>query len=134
MKVVVKVLAATAMLCETCRAWKALAIMADAPEVAPTLVSKENVGAKVHGLSKTLKLPTSTRQCVQFHVTIYYNEYICILWDCLGRSQGAQERDTQHATAITSSMHKGANGKKQWPTRLGYCGRRIVNSVPVHLA
>jgi hypothetical protein len=94
MKVVVKVLAAAAMLCETGRAWKALAIMANAPEVAPTLVSEENVGAKVHGLSKPLEPPTSTRQCVQSHIAIYRNQYICVLRDCLGRSQRAQERNT----------------------------------------
>jgi hypothetical protein len=112
MKVVVKVLTAAAMLCETCRAWKALPIMANAPEVTPTLVSKEDVGAKVHGLSETLEPPTSTRQCVQFHVAIYCNQYICVLWDCLGRSQRAQECDAQHATAITGCVHKGPNGKK----------------------
>lgn len=41
MKVVIEVLAAPAMLGETCHAWMALAIMADATEVASSLIGEE---------------------------------------------------------------------------------------------
>jgi hypothetical protein len=41
MKVVVEVLAAAAMLSEACHVWMAVTIMADATEVAPTLVGEE---------------------------------------------------------------------------------------------
>jgi hypothetical protein len=62
LKIVVEVLAAPAILRETCHAWKALAIMADATDVAPTFVGKENIGAKVDGLSRPLEPPPSARQ------------------------------------------------------------------------
>ena len=62
MKIVVEMLAAAAILRETRHAWKALAIMTDATDVAHHRWSKKNVGAKVDGLSKPLKSPTSTRQ------------------------------------------------------------------------
>jgi hypothetical protein len=57
MKVVVEVLAAAAVSRQTCDTWMALAIMTDATDVMPALVSKENVGAKVDGLSTTLEPP-----------------------------------------------------------------------------
>ena len=91
MKVVVELLATAAMLSEACQAWIALAIMADATDVATALVGKKNVGAKVDGLSKTLKLPTSARQFSQFHVVIYRDEHISVFWNCLGHSQRAKE-------------------------------------------
>jgi hypothetical protein len=62
LKIVVEVLATAATLRETSHAWIALAIMADAPDVVPMFVGKENVGAKVHGLSKALEPPPSMRQ------------------------------------------------------------------------
>ena len=55
MKVIVEVGAASAMLGEACHARMALAILADASEVTPSRISKEDVGAKVDGLSKPLR-------------------------------------------------------------------------------
>jgi hypothetical protein len=40
----------------------AVAIMTDAADVMPALVSKENVGAKVDGLSTTLEPPPNASQ------------------------------------------------------------------------
>ena len=59
MKIVVKVFAVAAILRVTCGAWKAFTIMADATDIAPAIISKENIGTKVHALSETLKLATS---------------------------------------------------------------------------
>ena len=47
MKVVIEVLAAPAMLGETCHAWMALAIMADATEVASSCIGEKDVGAEL---------------------------------------------------------------------------------------
>ena len=62
LKIVVEVRLAAAILGKTCCAWKALSIVADAADVAPKFIGKENIGAKVHGLSKALESPTSARQ------------------------------------------------------------------------
>ena len=62
MKIVVEVRATTTILRETCHAWKALAIMADATDVAPVFVGKKNVGTKVDGLSNPLEPPPDPRQ------------------------------------------------------------------------
>src|SRR6266436_3046422 len=62
LKIVVEVLATAAILRETCHAWKALAIMADATNVAPIFISKKNVGTKVDGLSNPLEPPPGARQ------------------------------------------------------------------------
>ncbi len=43
----------------TCDAWKASTVMADATDIAPVIISEENIGAKVHALSKPLKLAAS---------------------------------------------------------------------------
>jgi len=56
------VLAAATILRETCHAWKALTIMADATDVALTFVRKKNIGTKVDGLSEPLEPPPSARQ------------------------------------------------------------------------
>jgi hypothetical protein len=40
----------------------AFAIMANATDVAPKLISKENIGTKVHCLSNTLEPPPSASQ------------------------------------------------------------------------
>jgi hypothetical protein len=62
LKIVVEVLATAAILREACRAWKALAIMADPTDVAPIFVGKKNVGTKVDGLSNPLEPPPGARQ------------------------------------------------------------------------
>jgi hypothetical protein len=62
MKIVVEVLATAAILRETCLAWKALAIMADATDVAPIFVGKKNVGTKVDGLGSPVEPPPGARQ------------------------------------------------------------------------
>ena len=62
LEIVVEVRLAAAILGKTCRAWKALSIVADAADIVPKFIGKENIGAKVHGLSKALELPTRARQ------------------------------------------------------------------------
>ena len=59
LKIVVEVFATATILRVTCDAWKAFTVMADAADIAPAIISKENIGAKVHALSETLKLATS---------------------------------------------------------------------------
>jgi hypothetical protein len=54
-KVIVEVLAATAMLGKACHAWMTLAIMADASQIAASRISEEDVGAEVDGLSRSLR-------------------------------------------------------------------------------
>src|SRR5439155_24590402 len=70
MKVVIEVLAAPAMLGETCHAWMALAIMADATEVASSHIGEEDVGTEVDGLSSALEAPANARKFAQIHRTI----------------------------------------------------------------
>jgi hypothetical protein len=53
-KVVIEVLAAPAMVGETCHAWMAPAIMADTTEVASSYVGEEDVGTEVDGQMKLL--------------------------------------------------------------------------------
>jgi hypothetical protein len=65
MKVVIEMFAAPAILGETCHAWMALAIMADATEVASGHIGEEDVGAEVDGLSSSLEAPTSARKFAQ---------------------------------------------------------------------
>ena len=62
MKVVIEVLAAAAMLGETCHAWMALAIMADATEVASGHIGEEDVGTEVDGLGRPFEPPASARK------------------------------------------------------------------------
>ena len=65
MKVIVEVLTAPAMLGNARHTRMALAIMANAPEVAASRISEEDVGAKVDRLSKPLEAPTSARKAVK---------------------------------------------------------------------
>jgi hypothetical protein len=106
-------------------------IMADATEVAPTLVGEEDVGAEVDGLREALEAAASARQLSQIHGAIYRDEYIGVLRDRLGRRQRAHECDAQHAPTVAGSPHEGADGEKR-PARLGYWGRGTVGSVAVH--
>jgi hypothetical protein len=118
MKVVVEVLATTAMLSEACHTWMALTITADATEILPALVGEKDIGAEVDRLSKSLEPPASARQSSQIHGAIYRDEYIGIFWDRLGRRQRAHECDAQHPPKIAGSPHKGADSEKQRPARL----------------
>src|SRR5260221_10144883 len=68
MKVVIEVLAAPAMLGETCHAWMALAIMADATQVASRHIGEEDVGTEVDSLSGPLEAPASARKFVQIAI------------------------------------------------------------------
>ena len=62
MKIVVEVRATTTILRETCHAWKALAIVANATDVASAFIGKKNIGTKVDGLSKALEPPPMARK------------------------------------------------------------------------
>lgn len=106
LKVVVEVLAITAVSRMTCHAWVAFAIMADATNVAPDFIGKENIGAKVECLSNTLEPSCSASQSSQFYRAIYRDEYIGVLWDCLGRCQRAQECYAENACRATDCMHE----------------------------
>src|SRR5215510_9383262 len=64
------------MLSEACHAWMALPIMADATEVASSLIGEEDVGAEVDGLSRPLEAPTSARKFAQIHRTVDRDEDI----------------------------------------------------------
>jgi hypothetical protein len=85
MKVVIEVLAAAAMLGETCHAWMALAIMADATEVASGHIGEEDVGTEVDGLSRPLEAAASARKFAQIHRTadrdedigVFRNRFAC---------------------------------------------------------
>jgi hypothetical protein len=57
MKVVIEVLAAPAMLGETCHAWMALAIMADATEVASSLIGEEEPICRIPPLAASFHRP-----------------------------------------------------------------------------
>ena len=70
MKVVIEVLAAPAMLSETCHAWMAFAIMTDATEVASSHIGEEDVGTEVDGLGRPFEPPASARKFAQIHRTL----------------------------------------------------------------
>jgi hypothetical protein len=94
MKVIIEVLAAPAMLGETCHAWMALAIMADATEVASSHIGEEDVGAEVDGLSRSLEAPTSARKFTQIHRTVDHDENISVFRKRLACHQRAYEGNT----------------------------------------
>ena len=119
MKVVIEVLAAPAMLGETCHARMALAIMADATEVVSSHIGEKDVGAKVDGLSRSLETPANARKFAQLHRAIDRDENIGILWNCLACHQRAYEGNTQDAWTSACSPHEGAYGEKQLPARFG---------------
>ena len=119
MKVVIEVLAAPAMLGETCHAWMALAIMADATEVASRHIGEEDVGAEVDGLSRPLEAPASARKFAQIHRTVDRNEDIGVFRNRFACRQRAYKGNTQDARTSTCSSHEGPYSEKQLPARFG---------------
>lgn len=117
MKVVIKVLAAPAMLGETCHAWMALAIMADATQVASRHIGEEDVGTEVDGLSGPLEAPASARKFAQIHRTIDRDEDIGVFRNRLACHQRADKGNTQDARTSTCSPHEGPHSEKQLPAR-----------------
>ena len=117
MKVVIEVLAAPAMLGETCHARMALAIMADATQVASRHIGEEDVGTEVDGLSRPLEAPASARKFVQIHRTVDRDEDIGVLRNRLACHQRAYKGNTQDARTSTCSPHEGAYSEKQLPAR-----------------
>lgn len=119
MKVIVEVGAASAMLGEACHARMALAILANASEVTPSRISKEDVGAKVDGLSGALETPASARKFVQIHRIIDRDEDIGVLWNRLACHQRAHEGNTQDPGTSACSPHEGPYSKEKGTTRFG---------------
>jgi hypothetical protein len=119
MKVVIEVLAAPAMLGKTCHAWMALAIMADATEVASSHIGEEDVGAEVDSLSRSLEAPTSARKFAQIHRTVDRDEDISVFRTRLACHQRAHEGNTQNAGTSACSAHEGPYSEKQLPARFG---------------
>ncbi len=97
LKVVIEVLVAPAMLGETCHARIALAIMADATEVASSRIGEEDVGTKVDGLSRPLEPSASARKLAQIHGAVDRDEDVGIFRNRLACHQRADEGNTQNA-------------------------------------
>src|SRR5262249_29517952 len=119
MKVVIEVLASPAMLGETCHTWMALAIMADATEVASSHIGEEDVGAEGDGLSRSLEAPTSARKSTQIHCTVDRDEDISVFRNRLACHQRAYEGNTHNAWTSACSPHEGAYSEQQLPARFG---------------
>ena len=117
MKVVIEVLAAPAMLGETCHAWMALAIMADATQVASGHIGEEDVGTEVDSLSGPLEAPASASKFVQIHRTVDREEDIGVFRNRLACHERAHEGNTQNARTITCSPHEGPYSDKQLAAR-----------------
>ena len=82
MKVIVEVLAVPAMLGKAPHTRTALAIMADASEVAAACIGEKDVSTEIDGLSRTLEAPASTSKLGQIHRMIDRHKNIGIFWDC----------------------------------------------------
>jgi len=67
MKVIVEMISESAMLGKACHARMTLAIMTDASEVTPGLISEEDVGSKIDGLRRSFETPTSARKFRKIH-------------------------------------------------------------------
>src|SRR5262245_4410137 len=106
MKVVIEVLAPPAMLGETGHAWMALAIMAEATEVAASHIGEEDVGAEVDALSSPLEAPANARKLTQIHRAVDRDEEIGVLWYRLACRQRAYEGNTQDARTSACSPHE----------------------------
>ena len=106
MKVVIEVLAAPAMLGETCHAWMALAIMANAAEVTSIRVGEEDVGGEIDGLGLALEAPASAGKLAQVHGGVDGDENIGVFRHRLGRRQRAQERNTENPRATAGRQSR----------------------------
>src|SRR5260370_7327750 len=115
MKVVIEVLAAPAMLGETCHAWMALAIMANATEVASRHIGEEDVGTEVASLSGPLEAPASARKFVQIHRTVDRDEDIGVFRNRLACHQRAYKGNTQDARTSTCNPHQRPYSDNQLP-------------------
>jgi len=91
MQIVVEMFRLPAMLGEACGAWMALAIVADATEIASRRICQKNVSPKVDGLGRPHKAPAYARQSIQIHHPIDYDEEIDVFRDGLIGHKGAQE-------------------------------------------
>jgi hypothetical protein len=134
MKVIIEVLAAPAMLSETCHAWMAFAIMTDATEVASSHIGEEDVGTEVDGLGRPFEPPASARKFAQIHRTVDRDEYISVFRNRLACHQRAHEGNTQDARTSACSAHEGPYGEKQLPARFGNRGPRAVGWLVAHLS
>ena len=107
------------MLSEACHAWMALPIMADATEVASSLIGEEDVGAEVDGLSRPLEAPTSARKFAQIHRTVDRDEDIGVFRNRLACHQRAYESNTQNSRTSTCRPYERPYGEKQLPAWFG---------------
>jgi hypothetical protein len=121
------------MLGETCYAWMALAIMADATEVSPILIGEEDIGTEVDGLSSPLEAPASARKFAQIHRIVNCDEDIGVLRNRFACRQRAHEGNTQNARTSRCSPHERVYGEKQRPPRLGNRGTGTAKSIATHL-
>jgi hypothetical protein len=119
MKIVIEVFTAAAMLGEAGSARAALAVMADATEVATTIVGSEYIGAEVNRLGVALEAAARARQLSQVHSAVDGDEHIGVFRYRLGRRQRTHKCDTQHSGTIAGGLHEGSDGKKKRPARLG---------------
>src|SRR5262249_55518447 len=120
MKVVIEVLAATAMLGQTCHARMALAIMADTAEGTSRLLGKEDFSAEVDGLRRPLEAPPTERNVTQIRRTVDRDEDIGIFRNRLARHQRADEGNTQNARTRTRSPHERPYSEKQLAARFDH--------------
>jgi hypothetical protein len=131
MKVIVEVGAASAMPGEACHARMALAILADASEVTPSRISKEDVGAKVDGLSKPLEAPTSACKASQIRRIIDCHKDIGIFREVTSDPMSAiRSTPGQMRAARTKEQ---ASEKKR-PARFSNRRHGTMGSVAAHLA
>jgi len=131
MKIIVEMLAESAMLGKACHARMTLAIMTDAPEVMPSRISEEDIGAEVYGLSRSLEAPASTSKFRQIHCIIDRHKDISIFRYCLACHQRSHERNTQFSWTSLCSPDKRADGEKEHSAWFGDVGlwarlRRIL--------
>jgi hypothetical protein len=132
-KVIVEMFTTSAMLGKACHARMALAIMADAFEVAPSRISEEDVGAEIDGLSRSLETPASASKFSQIHCAVDRHKDIGVFRYRLARRQRPHERNTQHARTNLCRPDKRADGEKECPARFGDRRFRAVGLVAAHL-
>lgn len=128
-KVVVEVLAATAMLRPAVSPRVALAIMADAPDVVPGLVGKEDVGAEICALALALEAAASARKRCKVHRLRDGDEHVGVLWHKFVGRERTEESNTCHAGTGAGGVDEPEHRAEQMAPRGINAGAGMIDAL-----
>jgi hypothetical protein len=103
-------------------AWVALAVVADAPQVAPRRVGKKDIGPQVDGLRRALEASPEAGQRTKVHGGIDGHQHVCILRHGLVGRERTEQGNPQDTRRRPRRPHEREHGVEQVRSRVRHRG------------